>query len=268
MRGEVYPEDVLVPWAALRLGRPVKWIEDRAEHLVATNHSREQVHEVAVAARRRRHVCSPSRRPPVIDQGAYVRTQGSCRRSWPSTHLPGPYVWEAFAVTAHAVLTNRTPVGTYRGPGMTEATFVRERMLDLVAGELGIDPVELRRRNLVPAERMPFVYDLGEQPPIVYESGDFPAFFERLLAETARRVHSRASRGTGVGVAAFVELGGIGPFEEASVEAQPDGTLVVRAGVGSLGQGVETVLAQIAAEELGVPLDARHASTTTTPTTS
>jgi carbon-monoxide dehydrogenase large subunit len=101
---------------------------------------------------------------------------------------------------------------------------------------------------------MPFVYDLGDQPPIVYESGDFPAFFERLLAETGAGSIPREP-GTGVGVAAFVEMGGIGPFEEATVEALADGTFVVRAGVGSLGQGVETVLAQIAAEELGVPLE-------------
>jgi carbon-monoxide dehydrogenase large subunit len=253
VRGELYPEDVLVPWAALRLGRPVKWIEDRAEHLVATNHAREQVHDVAVAAAADGRLLAFTS-TAWIDQGAYVRTQGILPSFVAVHHLPGPYVWEAFAVTAHAVLTNRTPVGTYRGPGMTEASFVRERALDLVAGELGIDPIELRRRNLVPAKRMPFVYDLGAQPPIVYESGDFPAFFERLLAETGTE-RIRCEPGTGVGVAAFVEMGGIGPFEEASIEGLPDGTLVVRAGVGSLGQGVETALAQIAAEELGVPLD-------------
>jgi carbon-monoxide dehydrogenase large subunit len=137
---------------------------------------------------------------------------------------------------------------------MTEASFVRERALDLLAGELALDPIELRRRNLVPPDRMPFVYDLGPQsPPIVYESGDFPAFFERLV-ERAGAAAER-SPGVGVGVAAIVEMGGIGPFEEASVEAQPDGTLLVRAGVGSLGQGVEVALAQIAAEELGVPVE-------------
>lgn len=253
VRGELYPEDILVPWAALHLGRPVKWIEDRAEHLVATNHAREQVHEISVAAAANGRLLA-FESTAWIDQGAYVRTQGILPSILPAYHLPGPYVWDAFAVSSHAVLTHRTPVGTYRGPGMTEASFVRERVLDLVAGELGIDAVELRRRNLVPAEQMPFVYDLGTQaPPIVYESGDFPTFFERLLVESgADRIPPEP--GTGVGVAAIVEMGGIGPFEEASIEALPDGALVVRAGVGSLGQGVETVLAQIAAEELGVPL--------------
>jgi carbon-monoxide dehydrogenase large subunit len=175
-------------------------------------------------------------------------------------------VWEAFSVTSHAVLTNRTPVGTYRGPGMTEAAFVRERMLDTLAVELGTSPVELRRRNLVRPDQMPFVYDLGpEAPPIVYASGDFPAFFERVLerAETPDLQAGEDER-VGTGVSAVVELGGIGPFEEASVEACADGSVVVRAGIGSLGQGTETSLAQIAADELGVDvarIEVRHHDT-------
>ncbi|MGH3111139.1 MAG: xanthine dehydrogenase family protein molybdopterin-binding subunit, partial [Gaiellaceae bacterium] len=237
------------------LGRPVKWIEDRAEHLVATNHAREQIHEIAVAARADGTLLAFVDRA-WCDQGAYVRTQGLLPSMLPGLHLPGPYVWKAFSVTTHAVLTNRTPVGTYRGPGMTEATFVRERMVDLVAGELGIDPIELRRRNLVPGERMPFTYDLGPgAPPIVYGSGDYPAFFEQLVeAANLESLRDGAER-VGIGVAATVELGGIGPFEEASVEVCSDGTVVVRAGVASLGQGIETALAQIAADELGVPVE-------------
>ena len=261
-RGELYPEDVLIPFAALRLGHPVQWIEDRAEHLVATNHAREQVHDLEIAASADGRLLA-FRDRAWCDQGAYVRTQGLLPAMLPGDHLPGPYAWEAFAIEAAAVRTNRTPVGTYRAPGMTEAAFVRERVLDVVAGKLGLDPVELRRRNLVPAERMPFTFDRGpDAPPIVYESGDFPAFFERLLAECdigalRDEVASRRARGemVGIGVAAGVELGAIGPFEDASVTAETDGTFSVRVGVGSLGQGVETVLAQIAAEELGVALD-------------
>ena len=261
-RGELYPEDVLVPLLALRLGRPVKWIEDRAEHLVAANHAREQVHDLEVAATREGRLLA-FRDAARCDQGAYVRTQGLLPAMLPADHLPGPYAWEAFAVETAAVRTNRTPVGTYRGPGMTEATFVRERMLDLVARELALDPVELRRRNLIPADAMPFAFDLGpEAPPILYESGDFPAFFERLLAEAGhaeleREVERRRAGGeaVGIGVAAGMELGAIGPFEDASVAVEADGSAVVRAGVGSLGQGVETALAQIAADELGVPVD-------------
>ena len=261
VRGELYPEDLLVPYLALTLGRPVKWIEDRAEHLVATNHAREQVHEIAVAASGDGTLLA-FEDTAWCDQGAYVRTQGLLPTMLPGAHLPGPYVWQAFSITAHAVLTNRTPVGTYRGPGMTEATFVRERMLDLVAAELDQDPIDLRRRNLVTADRMPFIYDLGPGvPPLVYGSGDYPRFFERLLDEAdldGLRSLRSASRGrgerVGIGVAAMVETGGIGPFEEASLEARSDGTVVVRAGVGSLGQGIETALGQIAADELGVDI--------------
>jgi carbon-monoxide dehydrogenase large subunit len=261
-RGELYPEDVLVPLLALRLGRPVRWVEDRAEHLVATNHAREQVHDLEVAAARDGRLLA-FRDSARCDQGAYVRTQGLLPAMLPADHLPGPYAWEAFAIESAAVRTNRTPVGTFRGPGMTEAAFVRERVLDVVAAELDLDPVELRRRNLIPAAAMPFTFDLGpDAPPIVYESGDYPAFFERLLEESGcetivREVQERRARGesVGIGVAAGVELGAIGPFEEASVAVSAGGDVVVRAGVGSLGQGVETVLAQIAADELGVELE-------------
>jgi carbon-monoxide dehydrogenase large subunit len=263
VRGELYPEDVLVPLAAMQVGRPVKWIEDRAEHFVATNHAREQVHEIEIAATREGRLVS-LRDTYWCDQGAYVRTQGILPTLLPASHLPGPYLWEAFSIDAHAVLTHRTPVGTYRAPGMTEAAFVRERMLDVLAAELELDPAELRRRNLIGPEQMPFVYDLGpDAPPIVYDSGDFVAFFDRLLEEARYdelkvEVERRRAGGetVGLGLAATVELGGIGPYEDATITAQADGSFVVRAGVGSLGQGVETVVAQIAAEELDVPVEA------------
>ena len=271
VRGELYPEDVLVPWAARRIGRPVKWVEDRAENLVATNHARGQVHDLEAAATSDGRLLA-LRGTAWVDQGAYVRTQGILPTILPGHHLPGPYVWKAFDLTAHAVLTNRTPVGTYRGPGMTEAAFVRERLLDVLAAELALDPVELRRRNLIPPARMPFVYDLGpESPPIAYESGDFPRCFERLL-ETAgyedlrveRDARRAAGEHVGLGVAATVELGAIGPWEDAAVTVRADGGVVVRVGAASLGQGTETALAQIAADELGVDADAvevRHHDT-------
>jgi carbon-monoxide dehydrogenase large subunit len=262
VRGEVYPEDILVPLAALRIGRPVKWIEDRAEHLVAANHARGGVYEVEVGARADGSLVG-FRATYWVDQGAYARTQGILPALLPAQHLPGPYVWEAFDITAHAVLTHRTPVGTCRGPGMTEAAFVRERVLDLLATEVGLDPVALRRRNLVPRELLPFVYDLGaDTPPIVYDSGDFPGSFERLLEAAGygslRETQARrreAGEAVGIGVAATLELGAIGPFEDASVEFLSSGDAVVRADVASLGQGIETVLAQIAADALRVPME-------------
>ena len=205
VRGELYPEDVLVPFAALRLGRPVKWIEDRAEHLVATNHARGQVHDIEVAATAEGRLLA-LRGTAWVDQGAYVRTQGILPAILPGHHLPGPYAWEAFELTAHAVLTHRTPVGTYRGPGMTEAAFVRERLLDVLAAELRLDPVELRRRNPIPADRMPFVYDLGaESPPIAYESGVFAGVASSGCSR--RRATTRCAR-SGIAAAPRVSTWG------------------------------------------------------------
>jgi carbon-monoxide dehydrogenase large subunit len=262
VRGEPYPEDFLVAFLALRLGRPVRWIEDRAEHLVATNHAREQEHEIEIAATSDGRLLA-FRDRALCDHGAYVRSQGILPELLPALHLAGPYEWEAFALECTGVLTHRTPVGTYRGPGMTEATLVRERLIDTLAAELDLDPAELRRRNLISAAAMPFEFPLnpGSTPvaPIRYESGDFPGSFELLLRraglpelraeQAARRARGEA---VGIGMATFVEVGAIGPFEEAVITTADDGRLTVHVGVSSLGQGVETVLAQIAAEVLGV----------------
>ena len=151
-RGELYPEDYLIPWAALQVGRPVKWIEDRAESLIALNHSREQTIDLEVAASadgrllafRARNVCN---------MGAYLRTNGIVPPMLCAISMHGPYRWQAFAARAIGVLTNKTPLGTFRGPGEVEATFARERMLDLVAARVSLDPVELRRRNLITGGR-------------------------------------------------------------------------------------------------------------------
>jgi aerobic carbon-monoxide dehydrogenase large subunit len=260
VRGELYPEDVLVAFAARSFGRPVKWVEDRYEHFLATNHARHQVHEIEVAALADGTLLA-FRDRAWADQGAYVRTQGILPPLLPVAHLPGPYAWEAFAIESAGVLTNRTPTGTYRAPGVTEACFVRERMVDLVAARLGLDPVEVRRRNLL--RETPFRYDLGEDsPPIVYDSGRPQQFFEQLLeragweALRAEREERRAAGElVGIGVAAFMEAGGVGPFERAAIVPQPDGAFAVLVGVASLGQGIGTALAQIAADELAVPLD-------------
>ncbi|MEO3797363.1 xanthine dehydrogenase family protein molybdopterin-binding subunit [Nonomuraea sp. B10E15] len=259
VRGEPYPEDFLVAFLALRLGRPIKWIEDRAEHFVATNHAREQEHDLEIAATADGRLLA-FRDRAWCDQGAYVRSQGILPALLPALHLPGPYRWEAFSVEANGVLTNRTPVGTYRGPGMTEATFVRERLLDRLAHELQLDPAELRRRNLIGPGDLPHNF---EPTSITYESGDFPAGFEHLLDHVGydglrkQREELRASgEHAGIGFAAYTEIGAIGPFEEARIVPSPDGRFVAHVGVASLGQGVETVLAQIAAEKLGTSVDA------------
>ncbi|MEO3892217.1 xanthine dehydrogenase family protein molybdopterin-binding subunit [Nonomuraea sp. B5E05] len=265
VRGEPYPEDFLIAFLALRLGRPVKWVEDRAEHFVATNHAREQEHELEIAATADGRLLA-FRDLARCDQGAYVRSQGILPALLPALHLAGPYRWEAFSIESTGVITNRTPVGTYRGPGMTEATFVRERMLDRLAAELGLDPAEIRRRNLIPPDALPFTFAPAPgsaDAPTTYESGDFPACLDHLLAragyeDLCRLRDSRRAAGecVGIGLATYTEVGSMGPFEEARIVPTTNGRFVVHVGVASLGQGVETVLAQIAAEALAVPMEA------------
>ncbi len=261
-RGEFYPEDLLIPWLAVATGRPVKWVEDRYEHFVAANHSREQQCRIEVAAAADGRLLA-FRAAIRVDLGAYVRTNGTILVTNTVTHLPGPYRWDAFDVEAVGVLTNKTPAGTYRGPGQYEAALHRERMLDLVARRAGIDPAVLRRQNLVRPEEMPYTFaPEGLADPIVYDSGDFPLLWDRLLGSVPNRTRAQVAQRreagelVGIGTAAFVEVGPRGPYESAQVVPEPDGRFTVRVGIASLGQGVATALAQIAAETLRVPLEA------------
>lgn len=273
-RGEVYPEDFLIPWCATRLRRPVAWIEDREEHLRATNHSREQVHEIALALTSDgRFVALDDH--VVNDTGAYVRTHGSVVPGMTAGLLPGPYRFDAVRCTVEQVVTNKTPAGTYRAPGRYEANLARERVIDVAARRLGHDPVELRRANLVGPSAMP--YDAGtttDGHPVVFDSGDYP----RLLDESLRlfeldemrrwRAQAPPARRRGVGVGCFVEKSGIGKWEYARVAVAPEGGVTVHTGTASLGQGVETALAQICAEHLGVPYElvvVRHGDTDAVP---
>ena len=182
IRGELYPEDVLACLAALRLGRPVKWIEDRREHLLAANHARDQVHEIRAAVDARGFILGIDDEF-WTDQGAYVRTHAATVTDLTAAILPGPYVVPAYRSRGHIRLTNKTPCGTYRAPGRFEGTFVRERLIDAIAARLGRDPLEVRRVNLIGPDAMPFargVDALGTE--VVYDSGDYPALLERLLA--------------------------------------------------------------------------------------
>jgi carbon-monoxide dehydrogenase large subunit len=274
-RGEFYPEDFLIPWLALRLKRPVKWIEDRREHLLACNHSRQQTCELAVAAAADGRLLG-FRARVLIDMGAYARTHGMLLAKNTASHLPGAYRWQAFEVEAIGVVTPKTPVGTYRGPGQVEPAFHRERVLDLVAARLGVDPAEIRRRNLIPASSLPCQISLGEtERPIIFESGDFPRVLEALLehvgyealsAEVQRR--RKAGELVGLGLSTYSEISGRGPYEWARVVPATDGSFEVLVGIASVGQGIRTVLAQIAAEGLGVPLQrvrVRHHDTDAVP---
>ena len=261
-RGEFYPEDYLVPWLAMRLGRPVKWIEDRQEHLMATNHSREQECRIEIAADADGRLLALRGRV-LVNLGAYSRTHGMVLPKNTLDHLLGPYRWEAFECESLGVLTNKTPAGTYRGPGQFEPTFCRERLIDRLAAELDLDAAEIRRRNLIPVESMPYTITYqGTEPPVILDAGDYPLLWERLLEASdyeglRRSVAGRRERGehVGIGVAAFVEAGGLGPYEWARVTPGADGTFTVHVGIAAVGQGIATALSQVAADALGVPIE-------------
>ena len=273
VRGELYPEDILVPLAALKLGRPVKWIESRRENLMAANHAREVAYEIEMGFDRDGRILA-MRAVIHADIGAYVRTAALVPAEFGAALLPGPYRVPNYGCDLWSVVTNKTPAGTLRSPGRPECNFVRERLLDQAAARLGIDPAEIRRRNLIRPEDMP--YDCGTKSfgvSTVYDSGDFPALFDELLRRldyTGARseqvaMNSRPSGPRrGIGLAIYVEKTGLGPFETTQVEATPDGRLVVDTGASSMGPGLETVLAQILGEALGLPpsrFDVRHADT-------
>lgn len=261
-RGEFYPEDFLIPFCAIKLGRPVAWTEDRAENLQALNHSREQRHTIAVAARADGTLLA-LRDSFLFNTGAYVRTHGAVVPSLTAALLPGPYRWEAFQCTVRQVVTNKTPAGTYRSPGRYEANFVRERILDITARRLGLDPLDLRRRNLIPTAAMP--YALGTEAdghPLTLDSGDFALLLDKALErfdhagmQKWRRRKPTPRHRRGLGAAMFVEKSGIARWEYARVGISPDGQTRVLVGSASVGQGVETVLAQICADALGVSYD-------------
>jgi len=259
VRGEFYPEDFLVPYLARALGRPVKWIEDRAEHLVATNHSRQQRRRLAGAFAADGELLA-LRDTVWHDNGAYIRTHGVVVAELTLSMLPGPYRVAAYEGRAHVAVTNKTPCGTYRGPGRYEATFARERLLDAAADDLGIDRLALRRRNLLTGDDLPHHRDLPVLGhPVEIDAGDFAGLLDAALERSGYEAWTREAaearergRAVGTGVAYFLEKSGGGGFERARVSVGEDGHVTVAAGGATLGQGIETVLAQVTADSLGV----------------
>jgi carbon-monoxide dehydrogenase large subunit len=271
VRGEFYPEDFLIPFAARKLGRPVKWIEDRREHLMATNHSREVDCDLEIACTRD-GVILGLRGHVYADMGAYIRTNGGVVPAKAAQVLPGPYRIRDIAITVEALVTSKTPVGTLRGPGRFEANFFRERLIDIAARELGLDAMDFRRKNLIAEAELPFA--TGKLVPYEgeteYDTGDYHVAFERALSEIGwaekKSLQGRMIDGRYHGLAAvpFVEGGGSGK-ENARAVVEADGTVTVRVGSAVLGQGLETTLAQVAAETLKLPFDRvtiLHGSTT------
>jgi aerobic carbon-monoxide dehydrogenase large subunit len=259
VRGELYPEDFLVCLAAMRLGRPVKWIEDRHEHLMAANHSREQRHHARAAFDADGQILAVED-VFYLDQGAYVRTHGARFAEMTMAMVPGPYRIPAYRSVCHFRLTNKTPAATYRAPGRFEGTFVRERLIDMVADRLGLDRVTVRRRNLITASEMPFcrkLHALGTE--IVYDSGDYSRLLDKTLAKIgwdslqAELLRRRAAGElVGSGIALFVEKGGLGPLDGARVTIDGTGTVELVTGGSAVGQDFATAMAQICAATIGV----------------
>jgi len=263
IRGELYPEDVLVCVAAKKFNRPVKWIEDRREHLIAANHSRQQLHKIRAAVDAKGVILAIDD-VYFHDQGAYLRTHAARVVHMTAGILPGPYRVPAYRSIGHFRLTNKTPAATYRAPGRYETTFVRERLVDAIAQRLGIDRIEVRRRNAIGPAEMPYprpLEALGEE--IQYDSGDYIGLLDKQFAEIGWEklnadVKKRKAAGelVGIGVAMFVEKSGLGPTDGVKIAVDTSGMVEVVTGGASLGQGFETVIAQVAADALGV--DYRH----------
>jgi aerobic carbon-monoxide dehydrogenase large subunit len=252
----VYPEYLICAAAALRLGRPVAWQEGRSESLVGLNHGRAQIHVVELGAARDGTLVG-LRVDILADMGAYPAS--AYLPVTTKTMLPGVYRLPRVAARGRAVVTNTVPVGEYRGAGRPEAAASIERAMDLLAGELEIDPVELRRRNLIPAEAFPFTTAVGSR----YDVGDYARALDEALRLAdhdgfRRQQAARRERGDprqlGLGVAVYVEVTGFSRREYASVEIGPDGRALVRAGTSSQGQGHETAYAQVASGVLGIPI--------------
>jgi len=257
-----WPEEILVPWAARRLGRPVKWVEDRREHFISSAHERGQLHEVEFGYDDDGRLTGLSVRF-WHDNGAYT-PYGLIVPIITSTQLLGPYKPTDYRVEFDSLYTNTVIVTPYRGAGRPQGCFVMERVMDAIATDLGLDRADVRERNFIQPDEMPYDHGLTFQDgrPLIYDSGDFPASLAKLKALVgwdefaAYREQARADgRQVGIGLACYVEGTGVGPYEGGHVRVETDGTVVVSTGLTSQGQGHQTMLAQLVADELGTSLD-------------
>ncbi|HEX6230596.1 MAG TPA: xanthine dehydrogenase family protein molybdopterin-binding subunit [Actinomycetota bacterium] len=255
----VFPEDVLIPFLARELGRPVKWIEDRRENLANTRHARDQLHDVEIAFDGDGRILGIKDRY-LVDAGAYNAYAITVSYN-SAAHLRNQFAIDHLRVESLSVLTNKAPVTPVRGAGRPEVTFVMDRLVGLVANELDLDPVEVRRRNLIRPEQMPYPMGMPYRDgvDIVYDRADFPDQLDRALelfgAEAFRREQEEArarGRRLGLGVSSYVEGSGYGPHEGAVIRVDASGHVTVHTGARPHGQGLETTLAQICADQLGV----------------
>ncbi|PSL04002.1 CO/xanthine dehydrogenase Mo-binding subunit [Haloactinopolyspora alba] len=257
-----WPEEVLVPWAAIRLGREVKWTEDRREHFVSAAHERGQLQHVRAGFDDDGRVLGLD----VTfwhDNGAYT-PYGIIVPIVTSTQLLGPYKPGAYRVEFSSLYTNTVTVTPYRGAGRPQGCFAMERTMDAIAAELGLDRTVVRERNFIQPDEMPYDHGLTFQDgrPLIYDSGDFPATLAKLRKlvgwdefETYRDQARAQGRRVGIGIGCYVEGTGVGPYEGGFVKVETDGTVVVATGLTTQGQGHQTVFAQVVADELGVGVD-------------
>ncbi len=255
----MYSEDVLIPFAAKRLNRPVKWLEDKGEQLVGSSHSRQQDYDIELALDADAKILGLRYRAR-IDAGGYqtfpvvLSYLGMC-------HLLGPYRLPAFAAHVQSVLTNKTHSAPSRGAGRPEAVFALNRIMDRAAQQIGIDPMELRRRNFILPSEMPFAPGIlyRDGNPLLFDSGDYPEALERVLKAIDReafrkeqKIAREQGRFIGLGIECHVEAGGLGPYEYARVRLDASGKVAVHTGITDSGQGHRTVLAQVCADQLGL----------------
>lgn len=261
-RGELYPEEFLVPWAARETGRPVKWVEDRAEHMMSINQSRDTVHRVSVAATSDGRLLALDAQM-VVNLGAYPRPIGTRVAEILAEGAPGPYIWPCYRGVCRAMVSNKTPAGTMRGPGTFDLTFARERILDILAGKLNMSPIELRRRNLIPRQLMPYTQPLGPRMhPVHYDSGDFVGDFDHFLAtvdlpalDDSVQARRAAGEDVGIGVACFLDHSGLGKKESVRLDALANGRFRFSTAGTEIGQGLGSVVARIGSEALGVSIE-------------
>jgi carbon-monoxide dehydrogenase large subunit len=263
VKGHVYPEDLLIPFLARKIGRPVRWIEDRREHFLSATQSRDQIHDVEIGFDEAGRILA-LRDDYLADCGAYNLIGAGVIYNT-AAHLLGPYKVEHFSTTGRIAATNKVPSAAYRGAGRPEASFAVERSIDLIAGELGLEPADVRLRNMVRADEMPYSVGLPyrDGQPIVYDSGDFPSGLQQAVealggvdAFRRRQREARAhGRHLGLGLGCYTEGTGVGPFESAIVRIDASGKVFLSGGSCPQGQGMETIFAQIVADAWSVTPD-------------
>lgn len=258
---QVYPEEIVIPICARMLGHPVKWIEDRREHLLTTVQERDQHWTVSMALSEDGRILG-LRGHMLHDQGAYL-PWGIISPYISSVTVPGPYILPSYELETRVVFTNKVPTTPLRGAGRPQAVFAMERLLDQAADELGMDRAEIRRRNLIPPERMPYAVGLTfrDGQPLVYDSGDYIRCQALALEKSGwdefadRQKAARAKgRYIGIGIANYVEGTGLGPFEGATTQILSSGRVLLRTGSAAQGQGGKTVYAQIAADAFNIDI--------------